>query len=355
VGVSDREGARMVEVKGLRAEDESAWDEYVQHSQTATPYHLVGWKRVMERSYGYPSHYLMAKEGGRIEGVLPLFEIRSRILGHSLSTLPGGLCAEDGEAAVALLERAKELTVNANAKYLAVRDSRKEWNAGLVSVSNHCTMIRDLPSEADLLWKSLDSKLRRHIRIAGKSDLQVSIGGEEYLDDFYALLSAFHRDRGTPIFGRAFLRNIAEELGDHLLISCLRWQGQLIGAYGAFMFRDTIFGAWGGSLHKYLDRRPNHMLYWQCMKYGCEHGFRRIDLGRSRLGSGQYEFKKGWGAQPRSLYQQYSLNGLEVVPDISTQVEADYRYRLFTRFWRKLPLPLTQWLGPQIRRHLPFA
>lgn len=345
----------MVKVMELCEGDKPAWDEYVWHSPAATPYHLVGWKRVMEKTYGYPSHYLMAKEGGRIEGVLPLFEIRSRILGHSLTTLPGGLCADSEGAAVALIELAKELTVNINAKYLGIRDSRKEWNAGLVSVCKHCTMIRELPSTSEELWKGLHRGVRRGIQNALKNDLKVSIGGEEYLDDFYALFSKFTRDLSTPCFSRVFLNNIVEELSDHLLICCVRWQGRLIGAFATFLFRDALFGAWGGSLRKYLDRSPNHIAYWELMRYGCEHLFRRIDLGRSRIGSGQYEFKKGWGAQPRPLYQQYFLNGLKVVPDISTQMEADYKYRLFTRLWRKLPLPLTQRLGPHIRRHLPFA
>jgi FemAB-related protein (PEP-CTERM system-associated) len=344
-----------MQVLELHGEDKPAWDDYVWRSPQAVPYHLIGWKEVMERTYGYPSHYLMAKDGGRIEGVMPLFEIKSRIVGDSLATLPGGLCAESEEAAVALVERAKEITVNIDAKYLAIRDSRREWDAGLVSVSRHCTMMRDLPLQTDALWKSLNKKLRRHIRIARKSDLQVSIGGKEYLDDFYTVLCAFLRGVGTPVFSRTFLHNVAKELGDHLLILSVRWEGQLIGAYAAFLFQDTIFGAWGGSLYRYLDRRPNHMLYWQYMQYGCEHGFKHIDLGRSLQGSGQYKFKKGWGSQSQPLYQQYFLNGLEMAPDVSSRMEADYRYRLFIWLWQKLPLPVTQWVGPKIRRHVPFG
>ena len=344
-----------MQVLELHDEDKPAWDDYVWHSSQALPYHLVGWKEVMERTYGYPSHYLMAKEGSRIEGVMPLFEIRSRIVGDALTTLPGGLCAESEEAAVALIEQAKALTVNVNAKYLVIRDSRREWDAGLVSISQHCTMIRGLPPQTDALWKSLDKRLRRHIRIARKSDLEVSIGGKEYLDDFYTVLCVFLRDVGTPVFSRAFLHSVAEKFGDRLLIVCVRWKGRLIGAYSAFLFRDTIFGAWGGSLHKYLDRRPNHMLYWQYMQYGCEHGIKYIDLGRSPLGSGQYTFKKGWGARPQPLYQQYFLNGVERIPDVSTRMEEEHKYRLFTWLWRKLPVPVTRWVGPRLRRHVPFG
>jgi FemAB-related protein (PEP-CTERM system-associated) len=345
----------MVRVVQFREEDAAAWDEYVEHSQAASPFHLVGWKRVMERTYGFPAHYLMAKDGGSIEGVLPLFELRSRILGPSLTTPPGGLCAENEEAATGLIERAQEITVNRNARYLALRDCQQEWDAGLVSVRKHSTMIRDLPIQTESLWKSLDKRLRRHIRIACNSDLQVSIGGGEYLDDFYAVYSIFLRDIGTPIFGRAFLHKAAEELGDKLLISCIRWHGQLIGAYCAFLFGDIIFGAWGGSLHKYLDHRPNHMIYWQYMKYGCEHGFSRINLGRSRHGSGHYEFKRGWGARPQPLYQQYYLNGIPQPPPIGGSLEASVTYRLFVNIWRRLPVSLSNALGPHFRKRVPFG
>lgn len=309
----------------------------------------------MQRTYGYRAPYLLAKDAGRIEGVLPLFHVKSRILGDYVTSLYRGLCTQNSSAARMLIERAKEITIASDARYLVLRDSEEEWAGELVSVYDHCTMIRDLPSQTDALWKSLDGRLRRHIRIALKSDLEVCTGGEEQLEDFYTVLSTFLRDKGTPAFSLAFLRNIAEVLGDLLLISRVRWQGQSIAAAASFLFRDTIFGAWGGALYPYMQRRPNHMIYWHYMRYGCEHGFRHIDLGRSQRGSGQYEFKKGWGAKPRPLYQQYFLNRLEAVSDMSAQAEGGYKYRLFTQLWRRLPLPLARWLGPQIRRHLPIT
>ncbi len=345
----------MLEVVEMSRSDEPAWDEYVEHAQAASPYHLTSWKRVMDRTYAYPSHYLMAKRGGHIEGVLPLFQVKSRIMGHSLTTPPGGLCAQNEEAAVALVQRAKELTADLNAKYLALRDCPKEWNNGLVSVREHYTMVRDLPAQTDELWKSLDKRLQRHVRLAREGDLQVSLGDGEYLDDFYAVYRTFLRDIGTPTFGRALLRNVVEEFGDKLLICCVRWQGHLIGAYSAFLFRDAIVGAWGGSVHKYLDRRPNHMIYWTYMAYGCEHGFGCIDLGRSRKGSGHYQFKKGWGAQPRLRYQQYYLNRISKPPAVGGSLEGDARYRLFVNVWRRLPLTLTEALGPHLRRRIPFG
>jgi FemAB-related protein (PEP-CTERM system-associated) len=342
-------------VQELLDEDRTAWDEYVRNSPKALPYHLVGWKDVMGSTYGYPSRYLMAKEGGRIEGVMPLYEINSRILGNSLTTLPGGICAERRKAAEALIERAKEITGQIGADYLTIRDSRDKWNCDLTLIDKHRAMVRKLPSEAETLWRDLDKRLRRHIRIAIDSDLDARVGSREYLDDFYTVLSAFLRERGTPVFGRAFLRHVFEAFGDRHLIVCVWCEEELVGAYSAFLFRDTIYGAWGGSLRKSFDRRPNHMLYWRYMEYGCEHGFRHIDLGRSVVGSGQYRFKKGWGAEPRGVYQLYHFRGRHRMADLSTRVESDLKYRLFGWLWRKLPLHVTQYMGARIRRHVPFG
>jgi FemAB-related protein (PEP-CTERM system-associated) len=344
-----------MDVTALNERGESAWDEFVRQSQGSSPFQLMSWKQVMDRTYAYPSHYLMATQGGRIEGVLPLFELKSRIMGHSLTTPPGGLCAKNDEAAVALIERAKELTCQVGARYLSFRDSPQEWGGGLVSVADHYTMVRDLPARTDKLLKSFDRKVRRYVKAALKGDVDVSLGNGEYLDDFYAVYRVFLRDKGTPSFGKGFLHNVVAEFGDNLLICCIRWQGQLIGAYCAFLFGDAILGAWGAALPRYLDHRPNHMSYWAYMQYGCEHGFRHMDLGRSRIGSGSYEFKKGWGAQPQPLYQLYYIRGNSQAPRVGSSRQDDARYRLFVNLWRRLPLPLVEALGPHLRKMIPFG
>jgi FemAB-related protein (PEP-CTERM system-associated) len=344
-----------VQILELRENDELEWDDYVENSQFSCPYHLVGWKRVMEKSFGHPSHYLMAKKGGQIAGVLPMLELKSKLLGHSFTTLPGGICAENEEAAIALIEHTKKLTTNGNARYFSIRDSRKEWDADLKSVCNHFAMVRDLPEQPDELWNSLDRRLRRHIRIAKKNGLQVFLGSDEYLDDFYSVYSTFLRDIGTPTFGKSFLRNVLDEFSNRILICCTQWKGTLIGAYMAFKFHDAILGSWGGSINKYMDMRPNHMIYWSYMQYGCESGCKRIDFGRTRKDSGHFIFKKGWGAKPQPLYQQFYLNGVSNAPVVSSGLETRNRYRIFVNIWRHLPVPVAEIVGPQLRHHVPFG
>jgi len=70
-----------MEITELRnREDEKAWDSYVLKSSTTTFYHQIGWKNVVEKTYKHKPIYLIAKEEGEINGVLPLFLMKSMFL-----------------------------------------------------------------------------------------------------------------------------------------------------------------------------------------------------------------------------------------------------------------------------------
>ena len=84
-------------VRYLSAEDEPAWDDYVQNHVQGSPFHLIAWKRSIEQTFRYRPYYLLARDGSRIEGVLPLFLIRNLMIGKALISTPfavyGGILA----------------------------------------------------------------------------------------------------------------------------------------------------------------------------------------------------------------------------------------------------------------------
>ena len=86
-------------VSELTDQDRPAWDAYVTGSPHGLPFHLSGWKDVLFRTYRYETPYLLAREGDRIVGVMPLLVIRSFLVGNAVTTLPGGLCADNEDAA----------------------------------------------------------------------------------------------------------------------------------------------------------------------------------------------------------------------------------------------------------------
>ena len=113
------------EITELRREDEKAWDSYILKSDQSTFYHQIGWRNVVEKTYKHKPIYLIAKEAGEINGVLPLFLMKSVIFGKKLVSVPfapyGGVCANDKTIEKALVEEATRITEESGADYLELR------------------------------------------------------------------------------------------------------------------------------------------------------------------------------------------------------------------------------------------
>jgi len=85
------------------------------------------------------------------------------------------------------------------------------------------------------------------------------------------------------------------------------------------------------------------------LKYSIESGYRFFDFGRSTVNEGTYKFKLQWGAQSEPLFwYQFSEN-----ENVFYSVK-NAKKDSFIRIWRSLPLSLTKFLGPVIRRQLHF-
>ena len=85
------------------------------------------------------------------------------------------------------------------------------------------------------------------------------------------------------------------------------------------------------------------------MRRACERGYRVFDYGRSKVGTGPYDFKRNWGFEPQPLAYRYRLVKADRVPENNPN---NPKYRLFIEAWRRLPRPGANFLGPHIVRNL---
>lgn len=340
-------------ISELKNQDKIEWNEFVLQTRSAVPFHLSGWQAVMQESYGFPSWCLAAREAGRIEGVLSLFKVRSKLLGTCVTSLPGGICTENPAAAVALLERAKGIAQAADA-CLIIRDSRHRWGgeAGWRCFCRHC--VREVPPDSQVLRKQLKRQLSQHIRKADASGVQTD-SSADYVDEFYGIFCDLLHEKGVPVFSRAFLDAVMKELFDQCVITTARMNGMVIGAIFHLTLRETMFAVWGGAPSRYREFRASHALWWESMRYAADNGFRYLDMGRSPKGSGLETFKQRWGSKPQEVYSLHLTTGGTAVYDPMSSGSNDLRYRLFTEIWRHLPGSVVQFLGPRLRRHIPFG
>jgi hypothetical protein len=126
--------------------------------------------------------------------------------------------------------------------------------------------------------------------------------------------------------------------------------GKVVAGVLVFLHKDQLMPYYGGALREYFHLAPNDFMYWELMRYGAGQGYKVFDFGRSKQGTGSFNFKRHWGFQPRPLpYCYYPIKG-QSVPDTSS---LNPKLQWAIRVWRNLPLNLTIALGPRIVRHIP--
>lgn len=331
------------------------WDNYVRNCQFGTPQHLFAWKQVMEEAFHSRTHYLLAEENGSLQGVLPLIHVRSPLTGNYMTSLPGGICTESDEAARLLFEHARELVIKQNARYLILRDGRRKWDLPDTEVNEeHVTFLLVIPSDLEELKHRMKKRNRQVINQTHNHGMSGKFGIAN-LDEYYPIYSRAMRELGTPTLGLRFLKIVAARFPGELELITILHQSKIIGGGFIHPFRDTVFCLWSGLLHEEYKHHPSYLLYWKAVSYAHHNGYLLVDLGRCQKNSGGYVFKRGFGGKELQLYQQVYLNGRNKAPEVGAERKADSKYRLFTSVWRHLPLPVTEILGPLLRRQLPFG
>ncbi len=338
----------------LSADQEQAWNAYVRHSPTASLYHLIEWKRVIERTFGHRTFYLYAVRDERIVGILPLTLLKSRLFGTFIVSLPffnyAGIVAETEESQQGLVEQAIDIARRESAEHIELRH-REPYDLNLPMKTSKVLMVFDLPPTPDELWKSFKSKLRSQIRRPEKEGLTVQLGQLEELDSFYDVFVHNMRDLGTPVYPRQLFEHVLREFPETARICTVYAETRPVASGLVIGYKQRLQIPWASSLRAYNRFSPNMMMYWHILKYACEQGYTQFDFGRSTPNEGTYKFKKQWGAQPVQCYWHYWLaGGGGELPELNPH---NPKYAMAIKTWQCLPLPVTKWLGPHIVKYLP--
>ncbi len=333
--------------------DLSLWEDFVASHSEATNYHQFAWKKVIERSFGHATCYLMAMNDEVVVGVLPLAILKSRLFGRSVVSLPflnyGGLLADNEKVEEALVSAASQLAIDEGAESVELRHCAAH-GLGLIPKQHKVSMMLPLAPDTDTQWKHLDAKVRNQVRKAGKSGLTVQVGGKELLDDFYAMFSRNMRDLGTPVYGRVFFETIMDVFPLQTKIFVVKSQEIPVASGLSSIFNETMEIPWAGSLVEYRSLCPNMLLYWEAIQFGIQQGMKVFDFGRSTPGEGTYRFKTQWGAKASPLVWEYWMKDSRPLPNISP---TNAKFALAIKLWKKLPLSVANFLGPPIVRSIP--
>ena len=338
-------------IRTLQPADEQRWDTFVRATPEATFFHLSGWRTVIETAFNHRTYYMMAERGGTLTGVLPLTLVKTKLFGASLISnafcVYGGPIAVDASSIQSLEDAAIQLMDQLRVPVLEFRswaERRKQWAS---KDDLYATFRKPLDPSVESNMKAIPRKQRAMVRKGIQNGLRSDLDdGSERL---YRVYSESVRNLGTPVFSKQYFKLLRAVFPQESDIVTITSDGKPVASVMNFYFRDEVLPYYGGGTADARRVAANDFMYWEVMRRACERGFRLFDFGRSKVGTGAYDFKRYWGFEPTPLVYQYRLIPGQKIPDLNP---LNPKLRLFVELWKRLPLALAERLGPPIVRGL---
>lgn len=326
-------------------EGAEAWDAFVASQPGATHAHRMGWLEVIRDTFGHDVTPLATPTA-----VLPLVHMSSALFGRYLVSVPflnyGGPLG-DAEGVRALAEHAVALGRSAGVKLVELR-SRIEQPIDLPVSRRKITVVLDLPSTEEEMWKRLPSKLRSQVRRPEKEGVTVRFGADQ-VSAFHRVFVRHMRDLGTPSLPLRFFEHMTSRFGDDAWFAAAYLGEEPVAAGAGIRWNGESEIIWASSLRKYNRIAPNMLVYWEAMRHAIAGGCRVFNFGRCSPGTGAHRFKSQWGGRDEPLWwYQDSPAGVTATPNPDQGA-----FRLAVRAWQFLPVPVARTVGPWIIRGIP--
>lgn len=322
------------------------WDGFVAATPGSSFFHRAAWAGILQDVFGFEPCYLQATRNGHLVGILPLADVRSRLFGHSLRSLPlasaAGVLATDVEAAKALMDEAARIARERGAAYVEVRQELPQGS--LPAQLLYVDFRMPLPEVLDDKMLVIPQKRRNMVRKAVKQGL--SAVRDDSVEQFFPVFAENARDHGTPTLPRRLFELIMAAFGaDAGILSVTDADGRRVSSILCFFHRGTVVAHFAGETAAAKRLAANDLKYWEVMKWARDRGCAEFDIGRSKQGTGSYEFKRLWGFTPHQLHYQYALMNGQGIPQHNP---SNPKYRLAIDTWKRLPLAVANWLGPRL-------
>jgi CelD/BcsL family acetyltransferase involved in cellulose biosynthesis len=291
----------------LEPHEDPRWQRLVERSSNGSVFHHVEWLRLLRAQYGYPLiAYCVVGEVGELAAGLPFAHIRSRLTGTRLVAVPfSDTCspvlakAGDDQALGALLR-----SIRADHSDHGTSMEIRSPVSGLPPSERFYQHELALDGGIDALRGGFSKNVKRGIARAQRDAVDVQRRTDAAaLDAFYHLHVRTRRRQGIPTQPKRFINRFAELFAHGLgFVLVARSENRPIAAAVFLSFNGVLTYKYGASSSNDLDKRPNHAIFSEAIRWGCEHGLGTLDFGRTDLDhEGLRVFKQSWGANERKL------------------------------------------------------
>lgn len=329
-------------------------DAYVVAHPDATPFHRRAWLEAIARGTGNRAHMLLAMNGSDIAGLLPLSHVRSPLFGDALVSsgfaVQGGILANDPATAEALAQAIIPLATRLHCPTLELRGGAFPGVQWTRIDDQHLGFTAPLAPDSDAQLALIPRKHRAEVRKSLANERLCVTHGRDpaMIRAHYHVYASSVRNLGTPVFPRRLFTAVMDAFGEDAEITLIREGDRPVSAVLTLYHRGVAMPYWGGGIAEARQLRSNELLYFRLMDRARERGCTHFDFGRSKVNSGQAKWKTSWGFDPVPLVgYTRSLSGKprNIKPD-----SAEYSRKV--DLWKRLPLPVANFVGPWIARGL---
>ena len=340
-----------LQVRPFTNEDTARWEHFVETCPSASFFHRIGWRDLLEGTFGHRTHYLLAEHDAQIVGILPLAEVKSFLFGHALVSLPfcavAGVASSDSHTTEALHAAAQRLGDKLGVQHLELRNPAAR-EAKWPRQELYAAFRKALAPEVEANMLAIPRKQRAMVRKGIKHGLASEL--DEGVERFFALYADNVHRHGTPPLPKRYFEALLDIFRkDVEVLTVVDASGNPVSSVLSFYFRDEVLPYYAGDCVQARELAANDFKYWELMRRACERGARIFDFGRSKAGTGPYDFKKNWGFEPAPLAYEYCLYKRKSIPQNNP---LNPKYRAFIALWKCLPMPVANALGPHLVKSL---
>jgi len=295
--------------------DDARWRALTATDPQAHVFHQPTWAKLLAECYGYRPFVIGVRSADNSIGAgLPAMEIGSLLTGRRWTSLPfTDHCAPlhyGAESLGCLADGLVHLSREQSTPRIELRCELPS-QPGIRFYSHQVLHMLPLCRDSDSVASRFHSTHRRNIKVAQKRGVHIERGEKrEHLKAFYRLHLRTRRRQGIPIQPWRFFDLLGSSLIEKGLgFVLLAYKDDECLAAAVFLhWQRTLTYKYGASAEKGLDLRPNNLLFWTAILWGCDNGYTRFDMGRTDLdNTGLRAFKTGWGADEMPL--TYSVIG----------------------------------------------
>jgi serine/alanine adding enzyme len=301
----------------VRFLEEKIWHRFVEEHPRSNIFHTPEMFQVFARAKGHrPTLWAVTDDEPRVLALLLPVQVtlanRLRRLTTRAVVYGSILCAlgPEGQDALALLLQTYTQEVDGTPLFTELRNLsnleavQPTLHAHGFIYEDHLNYLIDLKHSPEVVLQCIGSRTRKHIRRGlrrGYVVVEDAKEREQVAVCYDLLRQTYHRAR-VPLADRSLFEAAFDVLYPQGMVKS--WLARVgdtpIGASVELLYKDVMYGWYGGVDRMYADYMPGELLMWHVLEWGVENGYRMYDFGGAGKPGEEYgvrDFKAKFGGE----------------------------------------------------------